>query len=123
MSPKTAANLSQIIERDIKFLERAKIMDYSLLLGVVECNYGAKTIRFLKKKRKNKVFNFRMIYSEDYTKIYFLTIIDIFQRYNFIKRMEHSLKSFKPRGKYISAISPKPYADRFYNFIHSNLLK
>ena len=92
------------------------IMDYSLLLGIAE------TIskKFVEELENNH--NYRIIYSVDKTKVYFLTIIDLFQRYNFQKRMEHALKCIKPRGNMISAIPPRPYAARFHQFMLSKVL-
>ena len=94
-------------------------MDYSLLLGIAECTEN--NVDMLDMKLKDC----RIFYSPNKKYVYFMSIIDIFQVYNLHKKMEHSLKALKlssRKGKLISAIPPKPYADRFNNFILAYVL-
>ena len=56
------------------------------------------------------------ILSQDKKFIYFLGIIDILTDYSSVKKLEHIVKRIA-FGPTISAIPPKEYADRFYNFI------
>ena len=109
--------VANIIERDIRFFEKFKIMDYSLLLGIAE-----KKLKMNSAKTYKENMYHRIIYSEDQQYVYFLAIIDIFQKYNFQKKVEHSIKTLKSKSNLISSIPPKAYADRFYHFIVSNVL-
>ena len=92
-------------------------MDYSLLLGIAEGKA---------ERNKEEVRGGRIIYSDDENLVYFLSIIDIFQKYNLSKSTEHLLKSIKLSGKQsgqVSSIPPKPYADRFHHFIVTHFIK
>ena len=92
-------------------------MDYSLLLGIAERIPGEPIDQ--EKSRENA---YRIIYSDCGNYVYFLSIIDIFQKYNFQKKIEHSLKALKTKSNEISSIAPKPYADRFYYFVLTHIL-
>jgi len=48
--------------------------------------------------------------------IYFMGIIDILQPYNASKRAEHAFKSIRHDRMEISAVPPRPYAERFKQF-------
>jgi 1-phosphatidylinositol-4-phosphate 5-kinase len=50
-------------------------------------------------------------------KIYFLGVIDIFTFFNSKKKVEHFLKKLKYEEMTVSCIPPKPYSNRFYDFI------
>ena len=110
-------NITRIIERDTKFLEKYNIMDYSLLFGIAH-------------RRRDSIFenlldNGRISFTKKKDFAYFMSIIDIFQKYTIKKRMEHSLKSLKLSAKesrMISCIPPKPYSDRFNNFVKTYIL-
>ena len=79
------------ISQDADFLYKQGIMDYSLLLGV----------------ENNSICAFE--------------IIDYFQKYNYIKKMERFLKVlYNPsRKNRISCMNPKQYYKRFVRFIIS----
>ena len=49
--------------------------------------------------------------------IYYLGIIDILTPYNWVKRGEHFWKGLSQDKDRISAIPPRPYGDRFLNFM------
>lgn len=55
--------------------------------------------------------------SEDGMFIYHIGIIDYLQDYNMDKKGEHWLKSFVADSTLISAIPPKPYSQRFFQFM------
>lgn len=70
-----------------------------------------------KQKRKQLFNEFgRNVYiSEDRTMIYHIGIIDYLQEWNFIKKLERSVKVYiqRRKGKHISAVEPKFYRARF----------
>ena len=73
----------------------------------------------------NERNDLKTIISEDDGYIYYLSIIDYFQEYNFQKKLEHLFKTHHlpaKKARQISAIPPKPYADRFYRFMLNTLL-
>ena len=54
--------------------------------------------------------------------IYHLGIIDYLQDYNMDKKGEHWLKSFIADANLISAIPPKPYSQRFFQFMQDQVV-
>ena len=54
---------------------------------------------------------------ECYNVLLYFGIIDIFQNYNVIKRLEHAYKSIQYDSKSISAVNPKVYSSRFQGFL------
>nr|ADN34178.1 45 PIP kinase [Cucumis melo subsp. melo] len=54
---------------------------------------------------------------ECYNVLLYFGIIDIFQNYNVIKRLEHAYKSIQYDSKSISAVNPKVYSSRFQDFL------
>ena len=48
-------------------------------------------------------------------------IIDYLQAYDWSKKGEHFLKSFKKGGDLISCIPPEPYQKRFYDFMSDHV--
>ena len=109
--------LKNSLYRDINFLKKFNIMDYSLLLGICKRN------EYLSDKIPRQYGTEKFILSKSGKYIYFMTVIDYLQEYNYNKRIEHSLKAIR-NPKYIiniSAIPTKPYANRFINFIHDRI--
>ncbi|KAA3462258.1 phosphatidylinositol 4-phosphate 5-kinase 10-like [Gossypium australe] len=64
--------------------------------------------------------NFTVI--ECYDVLLCFGIVDFFQNYNVIKRIEHAYKSLQFDRKMIAAVNPKIYSSRFQEFI-SNIFK
>lgn len=44
-------------------------------------------------------------------------IVDIFQRYDMSKRIEHLYKSFQYKSHSVTAVNPKEYSSRFQDFL------
>lgn len=102
----SAERLLTIIERDVKFLRRFKIMDYSLLVVV-------------KKTGEMSKYFYKSI--SEHEAGYALGIIDFLQEYNRSKKFESISKkiiTMKPRMD-ISSINPEDYMTRFIGFIES----
>ena len=96
------------ISSDCQFFERLGIIDYSLLLGIHHL-----------KGNKIDVMGVRHAYlSSDRQCIYFIGIIDVLTQYNGKKKLENAFK-LPIYGGDISCIPPKPYAERFWNYMQS----
>jgi len=54
--------------------------------------------------------------------IYYLGIIDILQKYNRRKKVEHLFKSVMYNAHDISAVDPQEYAARFKAFIDKHVI-
>ena len=120
ISQKMQGRLAKLLERDTKLLRKFGIMDYSLLFGIAEAKniFENNIINF----KKDDNANLRIVFSEKNNYIYFFSIIDIFQEYNLIKRIEHSYKTLNASSHSISSIPPKDYGDRFCYFMFTKLL-
>ena len=114
------------VELDKFFLSVNNIMDYSLLLGVFEKN--ARSSADLRKDVGYKSL-FQAYYggmsgagSEGRDLIYYASIIDILQPYDWRKRGETAFKTGMASTDYvhasISAIPSRDYGLRFYNFLY-----
>lgn len=60
--------------------------------------------------------------SENGKYIYHIGIIDYLQSYNWNKRGENFLKSKYSDGKYISAVEPVWYCERFFEFMRREVI-
>ena len=60
--------------------------------------------------------------SEDGRYIYHIGIIDYLQSYNMNKKGENFLKSRISDGKYISAVEPVWYCERFFEFMRKEVI-
>lgn len=60
--------------------------------------------------------------SEDGKYIYHLAIIDYLQDFNKNKQMENMYKSMLKDGKQISAVEPKYYCQRFFQFMQNQVV-
>lgn len=54
--------------------------------------------------------------------IYHVGVIDYLQDFNFDKKFENKAKSIISDGKLISAVPPKNYCERFYNFMKDEVI-
>ena len=61
------------------------------------------------------------IQSEDWSKVYFFGIIDIFTNYGATKKVEYIVKSVS-QGNGISCKTPDEYSNRFINFVEKILI-
>jgi 1-phosphatidylinositol-4-phosphate 5-kinase len=55
--------------------------------------------------------------AEIYEVVLYFGIINILQDYDINKKLEHAYKSFQANPTSISAVDPKLYSKRFWNFI------
>jgi hypothetical protein len=102
----TIRTIKNSIQDDVRFLEEAGIMDYSLLLGVYE-NFSDAANRYT-------------VYSTD-SIVYNIGIIDFMQEFNLAKKAEREMKKVIS-GKDISSVNPHRYAERFLSFVDESVL-
>lgn len=89
------------LERDLQFLSRADVTDYSVLLAFFKPQYD-----------KDSRYNIK-----ENGKVYSLSIIDYLQEYNVAKFSERLVKKMVYKNKEISIEAPQTYSSRLYNFI------
>lgn len=149
--PLKKKKLLQQLKKDVQFLAKLNIMDYSLLLGIHDLSKtevedlelpdgplapvttstgGSKRLsesmgpgvtsgtvipHFFKEFeggiRSSDPFN------NDTDLIYYVGIIDCLTNYSFLKKLETFWRGLSHDLKVVSAVPPKDYADRFYEFI------
>jgi hypothetical protein len=100
--------------RDVEWLERNAIMDYSLCVGIHQIQQG--------NLPTNLDFSDRGIIGSGYlsaklNEVYYVGIIDILQQYSASKKLENSFKSIKHASDQISSVNPILYAARFRVFM------
>ena len=59
----------------------------------------------------------RAWFSSDGRCVYFFSIIDLLQRFNVAKRIEHGLKALRSDSTKISSVEPRFYCSRFVRFV------
>lgn len=128
LPPNIKKEFIEQLERDSKFLASHNVMDYSLLLGI---SYNEDDSDILVSKNKKDDFYSAFHESDGGTigynhelqrqEIYFFGIIDILQRYNGRKKLEHLFKSMAYSSYRISIVQPSYYAKRFLKFLNSLL--
>ncbi|KAK2726744.1 hypothetical protein QYM36_008208 [Artemia franciscana] len=119
---KTYDTLFETMEKDCKLLESFKIIDYSLLLGVYFVRSDSTALD------RNDANDFPSGATLAWTKngdrlALYMGIIDILQKYDAKKKMEHCLKSVITDGKAVSVQNPKIYSERFLEFIKTKVFK
>lgn len=107
---KSSITISEIFEYDLQLLRECNIMDYSFFITVAENKDF---------ELKTALVDNRQYYSDDSKHIYFVGIIDYLTRFDKIKQIENSYKSFmnKKSKNEISAVNPSHYANRFFSFM------
>eukprot|EP00668_Euglena_longa_P002234 GGOE01002579.1.p1 GENE.GGOE01002579.1~~GGOE01002579.1.p1 ORF type:complete len:836 (-),score=181.47 GGOE01002579.1:184-2691(-) len=103
------------VGRDVEFLKRMSIMDYSMLVGI----HDAEAPTQPQDGHTRSVFVCDEGGMGSYTQpeIYYIGIIDILQDFNLWKRAEYTIRSIIHGKKTISAVPPAAYAARFLDFI------
>ncbi|VEU23400.1 DEKNAAC104619 [Brettanomyces naardenensis] len=132
LSPQRRKAVLEQLRKDVDFLERTNIMDYSLLLGVhnmtdEELNAPEdQEPSFLSTRdpETSKIFvlpdgGIRAADAggHELPVIYYMAIIDCLTNYSTFKRLETFFRSFKHKRNTISAVPPFEYGKRFYDFV------
>ncbi len=102
--------LTSQIQRDVLFLQKCFIIDYSLIIGVVRTDIAAETSLINSKE------NTLVLEGADKNTVYFIGIIDVLTNYSIKKKGEFLIKHAL-LGMGVSSIPPHLYADRFVNFV------
>jgi Ca2+-binding EF-hand superfamily protein len=112
--------IMDIIKSDVEFLKTRNLIDYSLIVGVVD-NTGKKLPDCYKDLSiyKHSIVVPQVEENGIVDTIFFLGIIDLFTFYDSYKHTEHILKSVVKNSKEISAVPAKDYADRFVKFMET----
>lgn len=149
ISKMQARKLLSQVQKDAEFLASQHVMDYSMLVGIVDnreyeerFSFGrrsqpigesslsiigphrselniSKTMKYNMKDKLLEI-NDKSMKSTDGTKRYFLGIIDTLTKFNWIKKGEYLYKhSFV--SKKISCIPPFEYHFRFYEFFRDSV--
>ncbi|CAG9323259.1 unnamed protein product [Blepharisma stoltei] len=109
LHPMVRDSLMEGIHADVQFLLRHGIMDYSLLVFIID-----------------KPRNFTDLIPDAYNQEWYkLSIIDYLGKYDYARKMEHYYKAVKiGQNVYLcSVVDPKRYANRFLNFLHTRVLR
>lgn len=107
--------LRRKIAADVMLLRKHNIMDYSLLVGFYAAQLGTPHER---RWGKGVCRITCRIEGKAYTVC--LAIVDLLQRYNSLKKIEHALKIFKHN---ISCVDAETYYKRFLTFLNNALLR
>lgn len=98
------------LEADVKFFQVHRIIDYSILISVVDMTkLSPNYLKTELLERNHHIFKC----CEQPNICYFIGIIDYFQLYNLQKKSERFLKKTLKCRADTSAQPPKPYASRF----------
>eukprot|EP01083_Nonionella_stella_P299429 1016849_1 len=132
------------LDKDLKFLHRMNVMDYSLLVGMhfrtdgKECSadnddrwmtgklflYENGGMCYDRSEEENDEINMIKHKEEDIPQkdaIYFCGIIDFLQTYTAKKKVETLVKGLAHDWNTISAIDPEAYARRLYSFVQKSV--
>lgn len=116
-----ARPLHTILASDAAFFALNNIIDYSLLLGVIQ-----NTDEVLKELESGeRPSNGNLYFSPqgvDPKQGYIIGVIDIFTEYNSKKKGEYYFKRVKYRGNVMSCVPPEMYAERFLKFMKKSLV-
>lgn len=135
------------LKKDVQLLAKLNTMDYSLLLGIHDMNKareeeetdlpdgplapttptglsdgtsgGLPTASVIPHHFKEFEGGIRSsdIFNNDTDLVYYVGIIDCLTNYSFLKKLETFWRSLGHDLKVVSAVPPKDYANRFYEFI------
>jgi len=121
LGPGRKGQLLEQIEKDIRWLEKHQICDYSFLLGFHFLSEEEKlSLPAVIDSRNLGRNTYGGIISEDRNAIYFMGIIDTLTLYNIKKMTERLTKRLLGNdANQISAIDPSRYRIRFLHYVNS----
>lgn len=111
--------LMQQIERDAELMVSLSIIDYSLLLGILDIQNGLEIHKTDKEFVPFAERDNGGVMSNNGKVLYFMGVIDILTHYGSKKKMEHMIKATMHNKKAVSCAPPSFYAQRFIGFIDS----
>ncbi|EGD71993.1 hypothetical protein PTSG_00009 [Salpingoeca rosetta] len=111
----------ETLKRDVQFLEKHNLMDYSLLVAIHDCNEQTPG----EIDRDVDVYHVGPHAKDlkaDPKRLYFIGIIDVLTVYSTRKRAAHAAKTAKHGARAeISTVKPDQYAKRLLEFVSSML--
>jgi hypothetical protein len=133
LNDKDKTTFQKQLALDSTLLRELDIMDYSLLLGVAKTNRNTteNDTSTLSPDLDTRGLPISSSYwsstnggllSSNGDEIYYISVIDILQEFDFTKRMENKFKSLRRKEKLISAVNASLYAKRFYEYITKQVL-
>ena len=116
--------LDYLLQNDLEMLRIANIMDYSLMLIVInfpndnDSDYQTIMNVFGERMNLNRIFK-----SKTNKYIYCVGIIDYLQKYNFSKKLENISKKcwYCSEIKNVSCLDPIEYSKRMHVFTNENV--
>jgi len=111
--------LIDTIRKDSQFLNRINIIDYSLLIGVIEYRPSeddAANSSFTSSLHQPAEYQATTVHSRDRKTTYLMGIIDTFTHFGAFKKCEALFKRCL-QGKGVSCVHPDKYAARFADFV------
>lgn len=121
VTPEVKEYILRQLSKDVEFFRNGKVIDYSLLLGIVDMEFvGPEDTEVMLELEKDRI----LFYSSDRREAYIIGIIDYFQKYNFSKLFEKYYKkclNCNPRLD-TSSQSTSVYAKRFMDFMNRIIL-
>jgi 1-phosphatidylinositol-4-phosphate 5-kinase len=144
LGPSRTAIIAQL-KADVQFLQNRKLMDYSMMIGVHNCDAlgtcckvrrakEAKTIKKCGEVEARLLYGIRTTDSADLQdttigsetdSVLFLGVIDLLQEWTLGKKAEAFVKSniMNRDEDGLSAVNPERYAERFIDFMSRRLVK
>eukprot|EP00300_Choanocystis_sp_HF-7_P000181 c10157_g1_i2.p1 GENE.c10157_g1_i2~~c10157_g1_i2.p1 ORF type:complete len:191 (-),score=50.66 c10157_g1_i2:64-636(-) len=126
--------LFEQLHMDCQFLQEAKLMDYSLLVGVsrvtleIQCERARLQVEHdqgSNSPKKKSLWSFdgalECFNEQNAPILVYCGIIDILQEYDVYKQMENFYKGTRYDRITISAVSPAHYAQRFTDYLQSKI--
>lgn len=130
VEPEVKGEIADILRADAEFLSRQGLLDYSLLVGIHRLPQETTASPADREKRLQELERAGGYASLDRQKVYFFGIIDVLEQYNLRWRVQHAVLTMAyylvmngSNADGISAMSPELYADRFYTFLHREVLQ
>ena len=128
VEPSQRLRFFDTLSADCKFLEENYLLDYSLLVGVHTIRYPSDPLLDAIQSNDWQAIrwggsreSFVIVLPPDNThkELYFVSIVDILTKYDFLKMGEHTIKSLFQSSDNISCVPPAHYRKRFMKYIHS----
>jgi hypothetical protein len=112
-------HLESILHNDTSLLSELQLMDYSLLLIIINIPDADSTdFKYIENILRDSCYRQRIFKSKNSNYLYCIGIIDYLQEFDITKFFENKYKSlvYGNQSKYISAVDPMIYCSRLVDF-------
>eukprot|EP01031_Cornospumella_fuschlensis_P033783 gene33783-40878_t len=113
IGPENKRTLLDVLKRDVEYLSKHNLMDYSLLVRVDESSAPHTSFSYSSPSFSRG----KMVFSGPSGSTVHCGLIDFLQRYSLRKRLETLVKGWYQDAAGISCVSPVAYAQRLLRFI------